>query len=166
MSDPFIDSMRHLDDSCIGNGFLVGIDDNGHGDTGPQQFATGNMVFVQELFNLRTHESIIVIGVTERTTHSLSCDDVNVQINHNDGKMIPCNIDSKRITGMRDASEQMGFSAAGRIKSTCVIDQTVRFQLIQVVCDGWKAQTQLFGNDLAGALPVVIDQAVNIACIF
>ena len=66
---------------------------------------------------------------------------------------------------MGDALKQMRLSSAGGFKRTCIVDQAVRLELVQVVRDGWKTQAQLFGNDLAGALPVILNQAVNIACI-
>ena len=53
---------------------------------------------------------------------------------------------------MGDALKQMRLSSAGGFKRTCIVDQAVRLELVQVVRDGWKTQAQLFGNDLAGAL--------------
>lgn len=163
---PFIDPVGYLYDGRIGDGLLVRVDDDRHGDARTQQFAAGYLAAVQKLFNLGAHEFVIFIGVAERAAHPLSCDDIDIQIDHDDGEMVPCNIDPQRITGMGNALEQMGFSASGRIKRTGIVDESVCLELIQIVSDGWKAQPQLFGNDLSGALPAVIDQAVNIACIF
>lgn len=165
-ANPFIDPVGHPDDRCVGYGFLVCVDDDGHGNAGSQQFVAGNLVRIQKLFDLGAHEPIIIVIVAERTADPCSGDDIDVQIDHNDGQMIPCNVDPQRIAGMGNAPEQMGFSAAGRIKRTGIVDESVCLELIQIVSDGWKAQSQLFGNDLSGALPAVIDQAVNIACIF
>ena len=165
-ADPLIDSVRHPDDRCVGYGFLIRVDDDGHGDAGSPKPAAGNLVRIQKLFDLGVHELIVFIAVAERTPYPFPGNDIDVQIDHNDGKMIPCNVNPERIAGVRDAPEQVCLPASGGFESARIIDQAVRLQLIQIVCDSGKAQPQFFGNHLAGALPVVINQAVNIACVF
>ena len=96
----------------------------------------------------------IRITFFECNPYSEAVNKVQSKINKNYGKMVPCDINTNSIAGVRYTAINRWFSSACRLKFSGFMNQSQFLKGIQILSGGRQADVQKSGNFLVALVPI------------